>query len=180
VRYVALRDPRLRPFVYDTPPPQPEQIADRILRAMPGATRVCVPAGIGGHPDHLLVRQAGLVLASRGIPVRLYADMPYALRHGWPEWIEGDRPRRQDNAAAFWARALHGVPQLHDPLAQAVVVRLTPQERERKIMAVREYGTQVDSLNAGRTHGRLDREESFTYEVYWDLASAGAPRATRS
>lgn len=171
LRFAMLRLPFFRAAVYATPDPAAEQIAEQIEQAVPGASMLCVPAGIGGHRDHLLVRRAGLVLASRGMQVRLYADMPYAVRCGWPRWVaapDGERP--VDRASAYWARHLDALrPHLGDPNQQAKVVHLTPEERARKVMAVRRYATQVGSLNAGRTRGRLDDDSTFAYEVYWDL-----------
>lgn len=39
---------------------------------------VLAPAAIGGHVDHLAVREAALTLRRRGIAVVLYEDLPYA------------------------------------------------------------------------------------------------------
>ena len=44
-----------------------------------GASRVYVPAAIGGHRDHLLVRSYGLMLLRLGMPVTLYAE--HAVLH---------------------------------------------------------------------------------------------------
>lgn len=175
LRFAMLRLPFFRAAVYATPDPAAEQIAEKIAQAVPGASILCVPAGIGGHRDHLLVRRAGLLLASRGMQVRLYADMPYAVRCGWPGWVRAPEGERTvDRASAYWARHLDALrPDLGDPNRQAKVVRLTPEERARKVMAVRRYATQFDSLNAGRTRGRLEEDSTFAYEVYWDLQPHG-------
>lgn len=173
LRSLVLRLPFLRPTLYATPAPEAEQLAEAIARAVPGASSFCLPAGIGGHRDHLLVRQAGAVLASRGMTVRLYADLPYAVIHGWPRWIgapEGERTN--DRASALWARDLQALhQQVCDPIQQARVVRLTPEERARKAEAVRRYATQIGSINAELARGRLDEDSAFAYEVYWELQS---------
>jgi hypothetical protein len=173
LRSLVLRLPFLRRTLYATPAPEAEQLAETIARAVPGASSFCLPAGIGGHRDHLLVRQAGAVLASRGMNVRLYADLPYAVIHGWPRWIDAPRgDRTNDRASALWARdlqALHS--QVGDPIQQARVVRLTPEERARKAEAVRRYATQIGSINAELARGRLDEDSAFAYEVYWELQS---------
>jgi LmbE family N-acetylglucosaminyl deacetylase len=171
LRFAMLRMPFLEPALYATPAPSAEQIAKAIVRAAPGVSMLCMPAGIGGHRDHLAVRNAGALLASRGIAVRLYADLPYAVMHGWPAWVtapEGERAK--DRASIFWARHLEVLrPQIGDPIKQARVVRLAPRERVRKCAAVRRYASQVALLNAGRTRGRMDEERTFAYEVYWEL-----------
>jgi hypothetical protein len=171
LRFAMLRIPFLRRALYTTPAPAAEQIAQAIAQAVPGVSSLCVPAGIGGHRDHLIVREAGALLASRGVTVRLYADLPYAVRYGWPAWIGApDGARTNDRATAFWARYLEALrQQVGDPVKQARVVRLAPDERARKAQAVRRYATQVGSLNAGRTRGRLDEDSTFAYEVYWEL-----------
>lgn len=178
LRFVMLRLPFLQPALYATPPPDAGKIAEAIAQTVPGASSLCVPAGIGGHRDHLIVRQAGVLLASRGMTVRLYADLPYAVMHGWPRWItapEGER--KKDRASALWARHLEALrPLVGDPIQEARVVRLTPDERARKETAVRCHASQIDSLNSGRTRGRLDQASTFAYEVYWELQSqAGGP-----
>jgi hypothetical protein len=171
LRSAIERLPFLRRTLYATPAPEAEQIAGAIAQAVPGASTFWVPAGIGGHRDHLLVRQAGAVLASRGMAVRLYADMPYAVVHGWPRWIdapEGDRTN--DQASALWALHLEALRlQVGDPIRQARVVRLAPEERARKAEAVRRYATQITTLNAEFARGRLDEDSAFAYEVYWEL-----------
>jgi hypothetical protein len=168
LRFVMVRLPFLRSTLYTTSAPGPEQIADAIAQAVPGATSVCVPAGIGGHTDHLLVRQAGAVLASQGINVRLYADMPYAVRYGWPRWIGAPGERTNDRASTFWARHFESLC-LGNVIEQATVVRRSPGERARKVAAIRRYHTQIDSLGAGRRRGWLQDEKALAYEVYWEL-----------
>ena len=175
LRFVMLRLPLLRPMLYGTPAPVAQQVADAIAQAAPAASSLWVPAAIGGHRDHLIVRQAGALLASRGMSVRLYADLPYAVMHGWPGWISApEGERREDRASALWARHLKALRlQVGDPIKQARVVQLTPDERARKEIAVRRHATQVNSLNSGRTRGRLDEKSTFAYEVYWELQSEG-------
>jgi hypothetical protein len=180
LRFVMLRLPFLRPLLYSTPTPEPERIADAIVAAVPGASHFCVPAGIGGHRDHVLVRQAGVALAARGMAVRIYADLPYAKRHGWPRWIgkpEGER--KNDRASAFWARHLEDLrEQLGDPVKAAVVVELTAEESARKASAFSHYTSQIASLNSGRTRGWLQDDRAFAYEVYWELRPARSAPAS--
>ena len=51
------------------------------------------PAGIGGHPDHLLVRAAAFTLRDDGHTVALCAELPHAIRHGWPHHIDNGSRR---------------------------------------------------------------------------------------
>lgn len=50
----------------------------KFLTSLPPADEVLVPLGIGGHADHVLVRQAAEAVFDRN-QLRYYADMPYAL-----------------------------------------------------------------------------------------------------
>jgi hypothetical protein len=179
LRFAMLRLPLLRPLLYGTPAPDAARIADAIAHAAPAASILWVPAAIGGHRDHLIVRQAGSLLASRGMNVRLYADLPYAVIHGWPKWVgTPEGARKKDRASAFWERHIKALrQQVGDPIERARVVALTPQERVRKEQAVRRHATQIHSLNSGRTRGRLDEKSTFAYEVHWELlAASGAAR----
>jgi hypothetical protein len=182
LRFVMLRLPLLDRLLYSMPPPGAEQLAERIAQAVPNASTLCLPAAIGGHPDHLIVRSAGVVLASRGFTVRLYADLPYAIRYGWPRWFSAPHAvRTADRVTAFWGRHLRALRRhIPDPLRNAVVVRLTADERARKAEAVRRYGSQFAALNSGRTRGRLDDDGVFAYEVYWELQATDAGSRQRA
>src|SRR4051794_1364998 len=72
---------------YQQQPPSPAAI----VAALPedGAQVIYAPAGLAGHPDHLLVRDAALALRAQGADVRLYADLPHAIVFGWPGWVTG-------------------------------------------------------------------------------------------
>jgi LmbE family N-acetylglucosaminyl deacetylase len=61
------------------PAPVPAEIGAALEELAARAAEVYAPAGIG-NPEHALVRDA--VVAARPDAV-LYADLPYALRHGW-------------------------------------------------------------------------------------------------
>jgi hypothetical protein len=175
IRFVVLRIPFRRPPLYTTPPPSVEQIAHAISDLAQPSSTLWVPAAIGGHADHVLVRQAGLLLAARGMDVRLYADLPYAIWHGgWPGWVGSEQDRRTpDHASRWWLRYLEGLrASIGDPIHEARVVRLGASEVARKSLAVRRYRTQFASLNGGRTRGRFDQEETIAYEVYWQARAA--------
>jgi LmbE family N-acetylglucosaminyl deacetylase len=86
---------------------------------------VCVPAALGAHRDHQLVRDAGLALRDRGHDVSFYADLPHVVMEGPP----GALDLRAD---------LQGLaPETHF-LAYA--------EFERKLAAVGCYATQIEAL----------------------------------
>lgn len=165
---LMLDRPSLQPLLCGVPAPTPAEIADAVVRAVPSATGIYAPAGIGGHPDHVLVREAGAVLASRGMHVHLYADVPYAVRYGWPAWVGTTKAEHQtDRANALWSRYLGGLA-LGDMIGRAIVVRLAPEEAARKASAIRRYVTQARSLAGAGGRSWL---QNVALEVYWPVAA---------
>ena len=122
------------------------------------------PAGIGLHRDHLAVRAALASLGERGADVRLYADVPYCARSGWPAWVTG---AAEPNPAADeqWEQALGSV----EPALAALKprpVRLDDDERERKLAALREYRTQFEAMAIREP--ALSDPALFPFEAYWE------------
>ncbi|HEX3692380.1 MAG TPA: PIG-L family deacetylase [Solirubrobacteraceae bacterium] len=132
--------------------------------------RVYAPAGIGGHPDHLLTRRYATLLAAAGVPVSLYAELPYCVRHGWPAWVDGSRADPLRDVDAFWAEQLAGVagmPSLRD----ARVVRLDDRAAAAKLAAMRCYASQLPALDFA-AHGVLSDPAIHRFEVRWELSLA--------
>lgn len=171
----ASRAPINLPFMdaqYRRPPQPTLEAIDRELSAgVPAASRVYVPAGIGSHPDHLLTRRYGRMLRRAGMPVTLYAELPYCVMHGWPAWVDGRDPDPHRNVDAFWMSFLEDVPELGD-LRSASVVDLHAVAASGKLAAMREYQTQFACLDYG-ARGMLSDPQIHGYEVRWDL---GEPR----
>jgi LmbE family N-acetylglucosaminyl deacetylase len=141
---------------------------DRALSAVvSGASRVYAPAGIGGHPDHLLVRRYASLLAASGMPVSLYAELPYCVRHGWPSWVDGAEPDPLRDVDAFWDEQLSGVACM-PPLRSAGVRRLDDTQAAAKLAAMRCYATQLPALDFA-ARGVLQEPEIFRFEVSWGL-----------
>ena len=145
----------------DAQPLEPviEAIVDRLE---PGAT-LYAPAALGfASFDHRLVRAAGMALAARDHPLRLYADVPHAVIFGWPSWVTG-RTGPVDPAPAWEHQlATTGIPLEH---LSASVHPLRADEEERKVEAVRAYATQLPALDA--MCGGSQRDDRFAYEVEW-------------
>jgi LmbE family N-acetylglucosaminyl deacetylase len=121
------------------------------------------PSAIGGHVDHLLVRDAALALGDRlGIPVWLYAELPYAVRFGWPGWVTGEPPGPAD---ADWDHWLRDAPVWPSP-DTAEVRQLGDEEMSAKLAAMRRYRTQFPLLNQG-VIGLLEHPAVLPWEVMW-------------
>jgi hypothetical protein len=134
------------------------------------ASRVYVPAGIGAHRDHLLARRYGRALLRAGMPVTLYAELPYCTFHGWPSWVNGGDPAPRSNVDTYWQSSLAGVPEMPS-LHAAEVIRLDPASARAKGEAVWCYET---SLNYSTRY--LMSDPAFGgFEVRWELVRPGAP-----
>ena len=130
----------------------------------PSHSELLAPIGIGGHPDHVLVRDAALELSrQRDASISLYADLPYAVQHGWPVEVSGERVEHCDPMAAWslWVPATPG---------QMRVIRLDEEEQRQKKAAARVYASQWNAVSG---LGLLDHPAFWAYEVLWDVAAAG-------
>lgn len=142
--------------------PRVEEL-EAALDEIPPSTEVFAPAGIGGHSAHVLVRELGLRLAAAGFATSFYADLPYATEFGWPAWVTGAEPEPFLDVDAAWRADAE---QLYGRGWAPKAVTLANDLRERKLAAVRTYGTQVAALDAGPQQ-RLTHPELLRYEVVW-------------
>lgn len=163
--HLGFLDIELRRFA---PPPSLATLDAALVRTVGAACRVVAPAGIGGHPDHLTLRAYAQALARRGMPVSLYAELPYAVVHGWPHWVTGSARDPFLDVDPFWESYLAGVPGL-GLRDGAVVARLDQQEAQRKLAALRAYRTQFTALGGG-PNGILSHPGTHGFEVSWSLA----------
>jgi len=147
--------------------PALEPIVDAIAAAAPTDAPLLAVAGLDGHRDHRLVREAAMALHGAGRRVVLYADVPHATRYGWPPWVTGAPADPHLDPEAFWSLHLQGTGVDLVALSPAVH-KLDPSELERKRAAVLEYRSQVPALEW--EFGMLARPEVLRYEVLWPLS----------
>jgi LmbE family N-acetylglucosaminyl deacetylase len=146
----------------------PQLVRAAVENAIDAVGWICAPAGIGAHPDHVLVRDAALAIAREtGIPISLYADLPYAIWAGWPHWVTGREPRPYLVPEARWRADLAsmGVP---DGALVPRPIALGNAEAARKLAAIRVYRSQFEALNAGPL-ARLTNPEVIGFELHWDV-----------
>jgi LmbE family N-acetylglucosaminyl deacetylase len=153
--------------------PAAAEVVEALDEHVPAASRVVAWAGIG-HPDHRLVRDAGLELHRRGVPVTIVADYCYSTRHGWPTWIDpaGGRPEADEQ----WRELLGDV--LGKRLSDPRVVRLSEDQSARKLAAMRGYVTQFDNIEAEEPRWQDDGlppsdPAKRAIEVFYDLDGCG-------
>ncbi|MEJ7569156.1 MAG: PIG-L family deacetylase [Gaiellaceae bacterium] len=126
-----------------------EDIVATIRNALGDATEIVVPAGIGGHPDHLQVRAAALRIAAAScLPLRLYAELPYAAAFGWPAWVTGMPANGRLDIDAYWdlflAEEFGNWRSLNCDIR-----RLDDQDHRTKLACLERYETQFALLNGG-------------------------------
>jgi hypothetical protein len=144
-----------------------------LITEVRGASRVYVPAGIGSHIDHLLTRRYGRMLLRTGMPVTLYAELPYCIFHGWPSWVDGREPASNRDVDAYWRSFLEGVPEM-PALRSAEVQRLDGSTAKAKREAIRCYEA---SLNYG-IRCLLSDAAFHGFEVRWELSMPERHRYT--
>ena len=138
-------------------------IDEAVAAVVPSASRVYAPAVLGTpHPDHARVRAYALGCASAGMPVELYADLPYAVVYGWPHWVTGEPADPHLDVDAYWGEK---------PAGEARVVSLDEQQAASKLEAMRAYATQFPSLDRGPI-GLLSNPKVHRFEVFWPCGSS--------
>jgi LmbE family N-acetylglucosaminyl deacetylase len=126
-----------------------------IEEAVAGAEELWAPAGIGDHLDHVQVRDVAIEL---GLPLRLYAELPYAIKFGWPAWVTGEEADPRLVPDGDWSLpAGAGEPTVH---------RLNDAEVQLKLQALRRYGTQFSGLSRGKL-GHIAHPSVIGFEVSW-------------
>ena len=144
-----------------------EELYAALPQAVFDGSAVYAPAAIGGHPDHCLIRDVGLLLASQGVPVQLYADIPYAVRYGWPPWVNAREPLCYLNVDAYWEMYLDDIMKNGHRLTPKIW-QLSPFETDEKVRMMRMYRTQYTALFGG-TANVTAHTDVFEYEVTWQL-----------
>jgi len=147
----------------DRRPPRLKAIDDALTETVPAASRLYAPAVLGTpHPDHVRLRAYASACAAAGMPVELYADLPYAVVYGWPHWVTGDARDPHLDVDAYWGEQPAGEPR---------VVRLDGAQAAAKLDAMRAYATQFPSLDRGPI-GLLSNPKVHRFEVYWQCGSS--------
>jgi hypothetical protein len=149
---------------YRRHPPSPAEIADRVAAVAPPDACLVAPAGLGGVADHDLVRATALHLERRGRRVALYADLPHAIRFGWPPSVTGDEALDNLDVDAYWAGTLARAVPAAETLVREVHV-LGAEDLARKLAALHVYRTQVPALIA--LNARLAAPPALRYEAVW-------------
>lgn len=150
-----------------------DALASKVRPFIADASEVWIPAGMGGHADHLAVRAAAIGAAAEigsGVPVWLYADQPYSIPFGWPTWVTGERGEYLDPDA--WFADEMAARNLSQQDLEPYVVTLDAGARARKEQAVLAYPSQLPALQldpGDRTRWR----NLLSHELAWRYPAAG-------
>jgi hypothetical protein len=152
--------------------PAVAELVERLDAHVEEGGLVYAPAAIDdSHVDHALVRDAAIELARTGRRLRLYADLPHAIRHGWPGWVTGEAEKPGVSSAWTGTLAAAGlaVPRL--------VPRIRPldaEARRRKLRTLALYETQRSALDA-IAFVPLDDPRALAYEITWEVPAEALP-----
>lgn len=163
---LAGREPINLPFAesqYRDKKPTLDEVLPAIREHVSGDEDIVVPAGIGDHSAHCLLRDAGLTLLGEGVAVSFYADIPYATEFGWPAWVSGIALEPFVDVDAAWSEALESIEAAG---CEPRVVQFDDDAQRRKAAAMRTYRTQFAALEAGGQQ-RLTHPELIGFEVTW-------------
>lgn len=154
--------------------PAPHGRVTGLLRPLlADCTEVWLPAGVGGHRDHVAARDAGLAAAPPDVAVLLYADLPYALVYGWPGWVDGAAARPLLDPTPWLEAELESVGL--DPAALLRAPRtLNDDLRHRKQEAMACYVSQLPALDA-QSGGRLGDPAVLAHELAWSVRPGATP-----
>lgn len=127
--------------------PDLDSAITQLATVLSAAQEVWLPAAIGGHRDHRYARDAALRAAAAAGHSRvvLYADFPYVITYGWPDWVSGE-PAAACLDAAFWLADQLAAAGLDAGRLEPVVTRLTGAQRAAKARIIAAYRTQAAAL----------------------------------
>jgi LmbE family N-acetylglucosaminyl deacetylase len=140
---------------YRHSPPSIDELVNEILANSPAAATFMVPLAasrVWRHPDHVLVRQAGLALMRLGHPIVLYPDLPYMASPHEP-------------TPAYLQKLCRRTASLLGVAAAARVHRFSASQQRAKRAAMKAYRSQYRQTNI-TSLGGLSRIARRGYEIY--------------
>ncbi len=130
-----------------------------------GKAKMLIPAGIGGHPGHVLVRDSLLSLAG-ACDLSLYADIPYAVGFAYADLVVKGAVCVQKP----WLAALDQVASSRYEIGPIQAHILSTEVALRKKAAVALYQTQVAQLDTEHAGAASDAQR-LAIEVTWPVRS---------
>jgi LmbE family N-acetylglucosaminyl deacetylase len=149
------------------------RVANEVAPLVAESSEMWVPAGIGGHIDHIATRD-GVLAAWRSLgssaAIRLYADQPYSIiMYGWPSWVTGVPDGEYLDIGAWLEQELISCG-LDPSILVADVRELDLEMQQRKESAVMAYRTQLPGIGLGPNASRRWRD-LLSHELSWRLTA---------
>lgn len=121
-----------------------EDIKAEIVRHSVDAEQILLPAGIGSHPHHVLVRDLALETLSRsGRVLTLYGELPYVAFYGWP-----NNGIDALDVFSYWNSELKALRDKGFSL-EPRLIPLSSEERAWKLSLLSHYRSQVPAVSGG-------------------------------
>ena len=119
-----------------------------------------------GIPTTCACARTRCACAAAGIPVELYADLPYAVVYGWPHWVTGDPPDPHLDVDAYWGERPRRRPRvvaLDDDRPRQSSTRCARTRRSSPAStAARSACSAIRRSTGSRSTGRADPRSSAT------------------
>jgi LmbE family N-acetylglucosaminyl deacetylase len=148
------------------PGPAFAEIDAQIAGAVPAASVGDAPLGLR-HSDHRFARRYAGAIARAGVPVRIYADIPYVSELGWPDWVTGEPAHPRLDVAARFEEFAAAAPEI-GAARDGEVVRLEPDRADAKLAAIQRYESQFPALDQGPLHA-ISNPAIHGFELFWPL-----------
>lgn len=135
-----------------------QQLANEILDILPSFNSILLPAAVGGHKDHRLVRDLVLSIVPNEVEVLLYGELPYAAFFGWP-----DERQKYLDIIEYWKSEIDYLPGGFC-ITGFEIKKLTVIEKKKKIKLMKHYKSEFDAVTGGtlRLHTNTNM---FDYEL---------------
>ena len=133
-----------------------QEITDNVLSLASPDSHFFVPLAMGNlwsHPDHIMVREVGVLLLSRGEKVSFYADVPYM-------WIPSRLSKK------YKERVIKKLGHFFNKDFSVQVFELNKDEQNNKLLAMKKYRSQYNMTNLVSL-GTLKRKANLQREVYF-------------
>lgn len=126
-----------------------------------GFDHVLLPAGIGRHPDHQLVRDAAILALPSATRLTLYGELPYCAFYGWPS------PQEYLDVEAYWRGDVADIVSSRHA-NEPELTALGEDDRSWKQNLLAHYRTQIPAVSGG-TLALFETSTMLDYEVEFPL-----------
>lgn len=140
-----------------------KDIVSPLLSMVSSFDGLLVPAGIGNHPHHILVRDAALAVRQPSQKFILYGELPYAAFYGWPQQKSPYSP----DIVQYWNNTITSFP-LNQNKWKKQLTQLSESEIIWKKKLLSYYKTQMPAVSAGSLD-LFNATDILKYELEYEI-----------